>query len=213
MREGKMDAVYPMLYYNEAEFNEYVEDWLKVSNGRFVVPGLGVYRLLPEEGDWSLDNIKQQMDWGESDSVSGGAFYRTGNLLDNTKGILDLLKTSYYKYPAKVPPMTWLASTPPPAPVHMRVYRNQDGLVVIEWEASDKSEEQTYTVYECDTDNVDTSDARNIVMTGIRDNKIYLNASPLERGVYFTVTASDPYRNESRPATSAFFVLSSTLEK
>lgn len=213
MREGKMDAVYPMLYYNEPDFNDYVEDWLKVSNDRFVVPGLGAYRLLPKEGDWSLDDIERQMDWIGKGAASGGAFYRAGNVLDNTKGVLNLLKEKYYVYPAKVPPMTWLDDTPPSAPRNIQVYRNDDGLVTIEWESSDRSEEQTYTVYEFNSDDIDTNNAGSIVMTGIRGNKILLNAPPSERGIYFTVTASDPYRNESYPAPSAFFILSVLLDK
>lgn len=213
MREGKMDAVYPMLYYNETQFNDYVEDWIGVSDGRFVVPGLGVYRLLPKEGNWSLNDIRQQLDWIETGNAAGGAFYRAGNVLDNTKGILNLLKNNYYRFPAKVPPMTWLDNTSPPAPVNMQVYRNEEGLVTVEWEASDTREEQTYTLYEFDTDNLDINDASSIVMTGIHGNKIYLNAAPSEKGIYFTVTASDRYRNESAAAPSAYFILSVKLEK
>ena len=213
MKEGKMDAIYPMLYYNEVLFNDYVEDWLSMSNGRFVVPGLGVYRLLPKEGNWPLKDIEKQLDCVNKGDAVGAAFYRAGNVLDDTKGVMTSLKTKYYKYPAKIPPMTWLSADIPDSPVNLQVYRNKEGYVTIEWQSSNPSEEQTYTVYEFNADDINTDDAKSIVMTGISGNKIYLNAPPSERAVYYTVTASNRYKNESMPTPSAYFLLSVMLEK
>jgi len=213
MREGKMDAVYPMLYYNEDEFGSYVQDWVQTSNGRFVVPGLGAYRLLKSDGDWSVDDITNQINTAKNTNASGTAFYRAGNVLDNTKNILEVLRDNYYSYPAKIPPMKWLSNKAPNPPKNMRVYRGDNGLVRIEWDSSDPTTPQTFTIYESRTNNCDVNDPRSIVATGVRGNNMYLNTPYSERGTYFTVTASDRFHNESKPTSPVYFLLSKDLRK
>jgi uncharacterized lipoprotein YddW (UPF0748 family) len=212
LREGIMDAVYPMLYYNDPEFKDYIKDWISESNGRFIVPGLGIYRMQKSEGDWEPEEICRQMNDAEECSISGLAYYRAGNIIDNTKGIYSMLKGDYF-YPAKLPPMAWLDSEAPEPPLDMQVYRNKKGLVAIEWQPSDEEEEQTYTVYLSDSDDIDVDKADGIIATGIRGRKIYVDIPDSETGMYFSVTASDPYHNESKPCCPVFFIPSTTLEK
>ncbi|MDU1905483.1 MAG: family 10 glycosylhydrolase [Dysgonomonas sp.] len=212
MKDGKMDAVYPMLYYRE-QFGEYVEDWLQVSNGRFVVPGLGIYRMLSNEGNWSLSDITSQINYTRQSKADGAAFYRAGNVLDNTKGVLDALKHTYYAHPAKIPPMNWLNETAPNSPINMQVYRDTNGLITIEWESSNANEQQTYTVYESETEDFDINNPSSIIMTGIRGNKLHLNTPNTEKGIYFSITASNRFHNESIPCFPVYFILSDTLEK
>ncbi|MEN9918764.1 MAG: hypothetical protein RL662_1200 [Bacteroidota bacterium] len=213
MQLGKMDAIYPMLYYKEDDFGDYVDDWIKVSNGRFVVPGLGAYRLLPSEGNWSSGDIKNQLMHIEKSKAVGAAFYRTRNVLDNPKGVLDMLKNDFYTYPAKLPAMTWLDNTPPSCPINMQVYRNDKGTICIEWEKVNETENLTYTVYQSSEETPDLENPKNIIMTGIRGNKLYVNTSPSEQGVYFSVTASDRFHNESVACFPVYFILSEVLEK
>lgn len=212
LQKGLMDAVYPMLYYNEPDFDKHVDDWISMSEGRMVVPGLGVYRLLPSEGDWKLQDITSQIDYTRKSESRGQAFYRAANVLDNLKGIREALK-GYYKYPAKLPPMTWLDNEAPNSPLDMQVYRDSNGYTAIEWKSSNESEGQTYTVYETSTEDCDINNAASVVMTGIRGNKIYLDTEDAERGVYYTVTASDRFHNESVPCFPVFYILSKNLEK
>lgn len=213
MRSGKMDAVYPMLYYKDTEFGKYVQDWLSNSKGRFVVPGLGAYRMLSGEGNWSLGDITEQIDYSENSDAAGVAYFRAGNVLDNTKGIFNTLKDNYYEYPAKLPPMKWLDNVAPNSPLNVQVSRNKDGLIAIEWESSNPEEDQTYTIYESLSEETDTSLAKTIVMTGIHGNKLYLDTPGSEEGVYFSVTASDRFHNESVPSFPVYFILSTTLRK
>lgn len=212
MKDGIMDALYPMMYYNESTFHLYVNDWLKNSNGRFVVPGLGAYRLDRTEGDWMIRDITDQIDSTRSVDATGQAFYRVGNVLNNTKGILNTLQR-YYEYPAKIPPMKWLDNIAPNSPINMQVYRDTNGYIAIEWDSSDNTEQQTYTVYESVSGSFDTQNAKSIVMTGIRSNKIYLSTDDEERGVYYSITASDRFHNESVPCFPTYFILSTKLEK
>ena len=212
MQDGVIDAVYPMMYYNESTFHQYVNDWLKNSNERFVVPGLGAYRLDKGEGDWSLVDITDQIDSTRTIKASGQGYYRVGNVLNNTKDILTTLEQNYYMYPAKLPPMKWLKDTKPNNPINIQVYRNEEGLVVIEWEPNDE-EELTYTLYESSNNTININEPQSIIMNGIHSNKIYLKTDDVEEGIYYSVTASDRFHNESIPTNPAYFILSTTLEK
>lgn len=212
LQSGRIDAVYPMLYYNETDFNKYVDDWISVSDGRLVVPGLGVYRLLPSEGNWVADDIIRQVGYTRVGKAQGQAFYRAANVLDNYKGIKDSL-SNYYTYPAKLPPLKWLYNVAPNSPVDLQVYKNGEGLTVIEWQPADSSLDQTYTIYETSLENCDINDPSKIVIRGIHQNKMVLKTEDIEQGVYFSVTASDRFHNESVPSFPVFFILSSTLDK
>lgn len=212
MKDGKMDAVYPMMYYNEDKFGNYVDEWVKTSNGRWVVPGLGVYRLMSTEGNWELNDITKQIDFVRTSSAAGVAYYRVGNVLSNTKGLKDAL-VHYYNYPAKLPPMKWLDDTAPLSPLNMQVYRAADGTTTIEWESSNVLEGQTYTIYESSSEDFDIKNVKSIVASGIRANKIQLKTPDVEKGVYYSVTASDRFHNESVPCFPVYYILSKSLEK
>lgn len=213
LQNGKMDAVYPMLYYNDELFDDYVEDWLSMSDGRIVAPGLGVYRLLPNEGNWHLNDVTSQMDYIRQSRASGVAFYRASNVLDNTKGILDKLEDEYYARPAKLPPMKWLDNVAPAFPKNVKVYKDSDNRIAVEWEPFSRDEDQTFNIYMSPTENADINDERAIQKTGIHANKIYLKIPESEAGIYISITASDRYHNESVPSFPVYFIPSNSLEK
>lgn len=211
MEEGIVDAIYPMMYYNDNNFSQYLKEWEKKSNGRFVVPGLGVYRLLREEGDWTSRDIVEQMNVIRYNRSAGMAFFRAGNIIHNVKNIRHVIESNYFSYPAKLPPMTWLKSTPPAIPLGLQIYRNGD-LLIVEWLPGD-NQQQTFTLYQSYSKNIDTTDPRNILITRVHGNKVYLRIRNEQNGIYYAVTATDRYNNESRPTSSAFFVLSSDIQK
>lgn len=212
MQEGKMDAIYPMMYYNEPDFADYMKQWQELSNNRIVAPGLGTYRLNATDGDWALSDITNQLDIIRLHNAAGAVHYRAGNILENLKGIKNKL-SNYYRFPAKTPALSWIDNTAPNSPCDIQVYRDTNGLIAIEWQSTDPQEEQTYTVYESTTEDFDIRKTSSIIMTRIKGNKLYVNTSDEERGVYYAVTASDRFRNESVPSFPVFFVLSSRLEK
>ncbi|NDW18500.1 hypothetical protein D0T53_06175 [Dysgonomonas sp. 216] len=205
LKNGKHDAIYPMMYYKDNLFYPYLEDWLKNSNGRIVAPGLGAYRLLPAEQNWTSKDITDQIDFSRKVQSSGQAFFRTANVVDNLKGLGTSLSEKYYKHPAKLPAMRWLNNSAPNSPVNLQVYSPQKGKLILSWLPSDSTIEQNYTVYYSDSEDIDINDPRNILVTGIRSNQITLNIQHGEYGLYYTVTASDRYHNESVICPSAFF--------
>ena len=109
--------------------------------------------------------------------------------------------------------MKWLDNTAPLSPLNMQVYRAADGTTTLEWEPSNPSEGQEYTAYEPSTEDFDIRNVKSIVATGIRGNKIQLQTPDIEEGIYYSVTASDRFHNESVPCFPVYYVLSRSLEK
>lgn len=209
MGEGKHDMVIPMMYYLHDNFFPFVDNWVENCNGRMVVPGLGAYRLEPSEADWTLTDITDQVDYARYFGGAGCAFFRCGNVLDNTKGIFDELKHTYYKYPAVSPPLTWLNDSVPAAPAAVEVERVGDELKVSWSPVAPVKEGDRYTVYCAARDSIDISVARNILAASVRGTELYLPVDTTrERLYFFSVTTSSRYRIESVPSPSVLYYLS-----
>ena len=61
MKDGIMDAIFPMMYFRDNHFFPFALDWNEHSYGKFVVPGLGIYFLDPKEGKWVITDVERQM--------------------------------------------------------------------------------------------------------------------------------------------------------
>jgi len=206
LKSGKHDALYPMMYYTDDHFFPYLEDWIKNCNGRPIVPGLGAYRLIKKEGDWTTKKITDQIEYVRKNQIAGQAFFRAGNILDNLKGIKTLLENNYYRHPAKLPPMTWISSELPAVPAKLEAFFNEKGQLCLQWEANNSTHGQTYTVYYSETPGIDTDNARNIISTGLHSNKIVLNVARGDFGFYYGISASNRFHNESGICSPAFVV-------
>lgn len=202
MQAGKHDLMFPMMYYRGRNFYPFLNDWVTNSNGRTIVPGLGVYQM--DELNWPLQDITDQMKYIRENKVKGAAYFRVGNLLSNLKGVMDSVRT-YYPTPAKLPPLTWLDSIAPNPPLDLQVYRDDHGLLNLKWNTPDKKEDFTYTIYLSPVVNIDKNDANGILVTGLRTNSYSFPAAQGEYGFYYSVTASDRYHNESAVCFPAYF--------
>lgn len=205
--EGIQDQIYPMMYFRGNSFYPFALDWQEQSNGRHVVPGLGIYFLHPSEGDWDLDEIKRQINFVRHHHLAGEAHYRVKFVTDNTQNLYDALQNEFYAYPALQPPMTWADSIAPSMPTELTAERIADGYTRLRWKAAtdnDKINAPTYVVYASDELPVDTQDPANIVATGIRETEyIYAPILPWTSRRHFVVTATDRYGNESVPSSPA----------
>lgn len=205
--EGIQDQIYPMMYFRGNAFYPFALDWQEQSNGRHVVPGLGVYFLHPSEGNWGLDEIKRQINFVRNHHLAGEAHYRVKFVTDNTQSLYDVLQDEFYTYPALQPPMTWADSIAPSTPTELTAERIADGYTRLRWKAAtdnDKRNAPTYVVYASDELPVDTQDPANIVATGIREAEyIYAPILPWTSRRHFVVTAIDRYGNESAPSAPA----------
>lgn len=203
MQSGKHDLVFPMMYYKERYFYPFLDDWMKNRNGRIVVPGLGVYQM--DEQNWDLQDILNQVKYTRDNKVQGQAYFRVGNVLKNLKGIKDSI-SSYYSTPAKLPPLTWLNSELPLSPTNILIYKSEGDTLNIVWDSPNRDEELTYTIYATYTGDVDANNGEHILATGIRGTSYSFPMAIGDYGVYYTLTASNRYHNESKPSFTEFFI-------
>lgn len=213
MQAGKQDMIVPMMYYLHNNFFPFVDNWVENCNGRLVVPGLGAYRMEKNEADWTVNDITDQIDYSHYNGGAGCTFFRCGNVLDNTKGLYEVLRDDYYKYPAQLLPLTWLSDRIPAAPTEIRVEKEGDELKLFWQKPSEEKEDLTYTVYYSLTDSINTASAKSILATGVRDTVLYLPVRPEEeRGYTFSISSSTRYHIESAVSPETYYYHSKFLK-
>jgi Uncharacterized protein conserved in bacteria len=201
LRDGLMDQLYPMMYYDGKHFYPFAADWSENRYGREIAAGLGIYRLIRSEGNWNLDAIKRQMNVARQMQL-GHCYFRSRFLTDNTKGLYDFV-CDFDAYPAVVPAMQ--NNQPAPTkPTILNVERTSNGDN-LSWDgAVDTSDGDylTYNVYASMTPHVDIQDGRNLIATRQMQKHISLRRSADEPTLYYAVTAVNRYGKESAPITS-----------
>lgn len=208
MKDGKHDMIIPMMYYLYDDFFPFVDNWVEISNGRLVVPGLGAYRMEHNEGNWEVNQVTDQMDYNRSFDASGTSFFRVANVLNNEKGFYRELKNNYYKYPALLPPLTWLNNEQPASPEEIRIERIGNELK-LSWDQPTGSDVAYYTVYFSQSDTLDTTSAKSILATGIRSTVLYLPINgTTEQEFCFSVSAASKYRIEGIPSRETYYYYS-----
>ncbi len=202
--EGIQDQIYPMQYFRGNHFYPFALDWKEQSNGRHIIPGLGIYFLDPAEGNWTLDEIERQMHFIRAQKLEGEAHYRVKYLMDNTQGLYDTLEKNFYTAPALQPAMPWIDSVPPTPPTNLRTEQLAEGYLLLRWNPATDNDRQnapTYVVYSSDTYPVDISNPENILAQRVQGTEfIYAPIFPWTTRKYFAVTAMDRCGNESQAA-------------
>ncbi|WP_373834702.1 glycoside hydrolase family 10 protein [Bacteroides heparinolyticus] len=202
--EGIQDQIYPMQYFRGNHFYPFALDWKEQSNGRHIIPGLGIYFLDPAEGNWTLDEIERQMHFIRAQKLEGEAHYRVKYLMDNTQGLYDTLEKNFYTAPALQPAMPWIDSVPPTPPTNLRTEQLAEGYLLLRWNPATDNDRQnapTYVVYGSDTYPVDISNPENILAQRVQGTEfIYAPIFPWTTRKYFAVTAVDRCGNESQAA-------------
>lgn len=202
--EGIQDQIYPMQYFRGNHFYPFALDWKEQSNGRHIIPGLGIYFLDPAEGNWTLDEIERQMHFIRAQKLEGEAHYRVKYLMDNTQGLYDTLEKNFYTAPVLQPAMPWIDSVPPTPPTNLRTEQLAEGYLLLRWNPATDNDPQnapTYVVYGSDTYPVDISNPENILAQRVQGTEfIYAPIFPWTTRKYFAVTAVDRCGNESQAA-------------
>ena len=191
MREGLMDQLYPMMYFQGDNFYPFAIDWQEKSNGRTVVSGLGIYFLDPKEGKWTRDIIEREMSVTRQGGL-GHCYFRSKFLTDNHQGIYDFAST-FDRIPALVPPMTWANKPIPTAPTTLTIDGN-----LLSWEgARDNSGglHLLYNIYASSEYPVDINKAENIMAVRLSSTSMMVPANWRN----YAVTAIDRYGQESEP--------------
>ena len=193
LQNGLMDALFPMMYFQDNQFFPFAIDWQEQSAGRMVIPGLGIYFLDPREGNgkWTLDQFTRQMNVSRNLGM-GHCFFRTKFFIDNIKGIYDFTR-HFNRTPALVPPMTWAGQQAPTEPKALNLKGN-----TLSWQASqDRSDAPYlfYNIYASEDFPVDITKAENLVATRLRKTSLLVPVC----GKNYAVTAMNRYGQESKP--------------
>jgi len=188
LKDGLMDAVFPMMYFRDNNFFPFALDWKERSYGRIVVPGLGIYFLDPREGKWEAIDVERQMNMIRENGL-GHCFFRSKFLTDNCKGIYDFTR-GFNSTPSLIPPMWWKSSKKPSSPLWLEV--ENDSL--LRWAKADG--DIVYNVYASKEFPVDVNKASNLVKTRFTSNNILIDR---RTSLNYAVTVQDRYGMESEP--------------
>lgn len=199
LRDGIMDALFPMLYFNGNNFYPFVLDWCENSHGRHVAPGVGIYRMLPVYGGWPQVEIERQMHTSRSAAADGIVMFRTAHLVGNAAGVRDVY-TKVYDRAALVPPMDWIAPAPP-SPLVTDAARSECG-VSLRWSAVQPAKgfpAVRYNVYAAVGDSVDVGNIDNLVAAELTDT-LFRWQCRTNKDISLAVTAVDACGVESKPS-------------
>ena len=198
LRDGLMDALFPMMYFQGNNFYPFAVDWKEHSYGRIIAPGLAAYMLHPKEKDWSIDVVTREMSVLRELGL-GVTFFRSKFFTDNTKELYTFTQ-DFNLYPALIPPMTWASNRQPAAVGQLNIQRGMDNDLLT-WTGSRSNtttgEYLLYNIYASDTYPVDTHDARNLIATRLQGEA--LSVPHKGRTLHYAVTTTDRYGNESMP--------------
>lgn len=115
LKNGWIDYVAPQLYqeigHRKIAYEKLVEWWSEHSYGRHVYIGHAIYRANERSGPWkNPEELPNQIKLLRENSNVQGSIYFSSNCFDhNPNGWNDSLRNNYYKAPALIPPMEWLA--------------------------------------------------------------------------------------------------------
>jgi uncharacterized lipoprotein YddW (UPF0748 family) len=210
LQKEKHDFIVPMMYYSGELFFPFVDDWLARSNGRFIVPGLGLYQMDSNEFGWEPDVLLEQIRYSRDRLTHGNVFFRARYLSENKKGICDEIVSRFYSTPALLPALTWLSHSVPEAPRQIYARKSNDFLL-LDWDSVKTSRISGktifYNIYRSETFPVDTSDPHNLIAVRLENNHCQIPLdNRFESGYYYVVTSYDRYHNESAASNPVYFV-------
>ena len=199
LRDGLMDQLYPMMYFQGNNFYPFAIDWQENSYGRHITSGLGTYMLHPRERNWPLEEMKRQLNVTRQIGI-GHCHFRAKFLLDNVKGIYDFMKI-FDQHPALTPPMTWGQYSEPTPPTALWVEHTTAGDNLSWSGAQDRSDGPylLYNVYASTEEPVDISRAENIICIRRPWSFLSIRRTADQPQLHYAVTALDRYGRESKP--------------
>lgn len=115
LKKDWIDYVAPQLYneigHKSVAFEKLIDWWSRHSYGKHVYIGHAVYRTTEKRGPWANpDELPNQLKIvRQTPNIQGSIYYSSSSFEKNTFGWGEILRNSFYKVPAAVPPMPWLA--------------------------------------------------------------------------------------------------------
>jgi uncharacterized lipoprotein YddW (UPF0748 family) len=132
LEKGWIDYVAPQLYWETSHsyvgFNMLLNWWADHTFGRQLFIGQGIYRTLERSSlAWrKKDELPKQINAIRANSnVQGSIYFSSATFTGNPNGWNDSLRNNYYKNPALIPPMHWIDSIAPLAPLSEKLTQHQ----------------------------------------------------------------------------------------
>lgn len=210
MQSGKHDLVFPMMYYSAEDFKRHYDYWVANSDGKYIIPGIGLYKIDDVSSPISETDIVDEIKYLEKNKSTGVAFFRVGNLLAPNAAIKKYLN-DFYPYPAKLPPLYWLDDEQNFHKPILGAYINKAGRLKLEWDSI--SEDYTYNIYVSDQPYVDINNPQKLILTNYRGNTLEIEYDKGEYGMYYYITSSNRYHTESELSEPVYFYHSNTIYK
>lgn len=212
LRNGIMDQLYPMMYFDGKHFYPFASDWSDHQYQGQTAAGLGIYLLSPKERNWALDAVERQMNVAR-DMNLGHAYFRSKFLTDNTKGIYDFV--SRFDSHLALTPAIHSSSSAPSAPRQLTMEHTDQGYHLHWLPATDNSKGDylVYTIYASPTLPVDTSNPNNIMAIRYRDTDMMIKGQMSDAPLHFAVTAVDRFGHEGEAATTNETLVGKTSEE
>jgi uncharacterized lipoprotein YddW (UPF0748 family) len=209
IRDKSVDYVAPQLYWEmehqKAPYKKLLPWWASIVEDRHLYIGLFSSRFQSQRMLSSIGfEIGKQIDMNRQyKTVNGEIFFSARSIYENQGGLLDSLKTNYYRYPALLPTMNWIDSIPPNKPKNLKFQKKEDKLI-LEWEEPEKnSDAETaygYVVYRfINESNFDLNNPKHIVQIFLPKKEKYIDKdlSNLKGEITYIITALDRHQNES----------------
>lgn len=191
LQAGKHDFIAPMMYFKEENYYPFLYDWAEACPAGSVASGIGVYRLDRANGNWSLDEIRRQIETTRQVGV-GQAYFRYENLYRHT-ALSQWLTAWFYRYLALTPRCVGAPVRKVEAPGALQV-EPLAGKSLLSWQPVDEA--FTYIIYATD-DSLQVDAGEQIAAVVPRTDREWILPATYR---HYAVVARDRYGNESRPA-------------
>jgi len=203
LNDQTIDYLTPQLYWpfgGDQDYGALMPWWADsvTAHNRHLYTGQSPYRI-SDYHNWSANELPRQIRLNRQElDAPGSVFFRLRNgVLDNPKGFLDSLRNDLYRYPAFPPPMPWIDSLPPEAPLEFSVATT--GATTLSWShagpAADGDTADWYILYRGDDGAVNTESAAHILAVVPGTDSSFVDE---EVGLFnYAITAMDRNSNES----------------
>lgn len=96
-KSGTIDFVVPMMYQRGDRFYPFVKEWQKQLAVPLVV-GMGPYMVMRNEGNWPLQEVKDQLEYLDTiPNLAGVAMFRAEHALSNSLGTRKPIESQWLK--------------------------------------------------------------------------------------------------------------------
>jgi len=200
-----VDYIVPQLYWEiggEQDYSKLANWWAELSNERHVYTGNALYKMNDVSRNWSSEEIANQIRINRDYSnIKGCVFFRTSDIVNNVKGITDIMKNQVFSHKTLIPGMSWIDSIPPLFPFNLTAASCADGIL-LNWHnpvsAIDDDLAKYNVIYRFDTNEADTDNPGNILDIVGAYKTSYTDTTGIPNHEYmYRVTALDKMQNES----------------